>query len=130
MPVYNGAKFIRQTLDSILAQTFTDFELIISDNGSTDGTDTICSEYAQSDNRIRYYPNSVNRGAAWNYNRVFELARGIYFKWAAHDDLLAAQPELHGLVVDEPGGRVDHALAHGDPLPVIGEFDDVQVGRR
>ena len=92
MPVYNGVKFIRQSLDSILAQTFADFELIISDNGSTDGTDAICSEYAQSDNRIRYYPNSVNRGAAWNFNRVFELARGTYFKWAAHDDLLA--PEM------------------------------------
>jgi len=92
MPVYNGAKYIRQTLDSIVGQTYTDFEVIISDNGSIDGTDVICCEYAQNDNRIRYYPNSQNRGAAWNFNRVFQLARGIYFKWAAHDDLLA--PEM------------------------------------
>jgi len=89
MPVYNGDVFLRDALDSILSQTFADFELIISDNGSTDGTQAICEAYAARDGRVRYYREEVNRGAAWNYNRVVELARGEYFKWAAHDDLLA-----------------------------------------
>ena len=89
MPVYNGAAFLRESLDSLLSQTYEDFELVISDNGSTDGTQNICRAYATEDVRIRYYREEENRGAAWNYNRVFELARGEYFKWAAHDDVHA-----------------------------------------
>ena len=90
MPVYNAQRFLREVLDSILAQTFTDFELIISDNGSTDATESICREYAARDPRVLYYPNDrVNHGPAWNYNRTEALARGEYFKWAAADDLLA-----------------------------------------
>lgn len=89
MPVYNGARFIREALDSILAQTFTDFELIISDNASTDETEAICREYAARDQRIRFYRNDRNMGASYNYNRVTELARGKYIRHAAHDDVLA-----------------------------------------
>jgi len=89
MPVYNGERFLKQTLDSILTQTFGDFELIISDNASTDATERICQEYANRDPRIRYYCNETNLGAARNYNRTFELSTGEYFKWAAHDDFLA-----------------------------------------
>jgi glycosyltransferase involved in cell wall biosynthesis len=89
MPVYNGEEFLGETLDSLLAQTFEDFELIISDNGSTDGTQGICKEYSERDPRIRYFRVARNMGAAWNYNRVVELATGGYFKWAAHDDLCA-----------------------------------------
>jgi glycosyltransferase involved in cell wall biosynthesis len=89
LPVYNGAKFVRQAFDSILAQTFGDFELVVSDNASTDGTYAICEEYAAKDARIRLYRNERNMGATYNYNRVFELARGKYFRHAAHDDLLA-----------------------------------------
>ncbi|WP_066380768.1 MULTISPECIES: glycosyltransferase family 2 protein [unclassified Anabaena] len=89
LPVYNGDKFIPAALDSLLAQTFTDFELIISDNASTDNTEEICRAYAAKDNRIRYYRNNENIGCARNFNRVFELATGEYFKWAAHDDLHA-----------------------------------------
>lgn len=91
MPVYNGEQFIRDAIDSILAQTFTDFELIISDNASTDRTPEICRAYAAKDKRIRYYQNQKNKGAAWNYNHVFALAKGEYFKWAAHDDVLAPE---------------------------------------
>lgn len=89
MPVYNGAKYIEQALDSILAQTYRDFELIISDNASTDATEEICRRYAARDARIRYSRLPVNLGAAPNYNRVIELARGRYFRHAAHDDILA-----------------------------------------
>ncbi|MBF2019667.1 MAG: glycosyltransferase [Hydrococcus sp. C42_A2020_068] len=89
LPVYNGARFIAEALDSILAQTFEDFELIISDNASTDATEEICLDYAAKDSRIRYYRSEKNLGAAWNFNRVFELSSSKYFKWAAHDDVLA-----------------------------------------
>lgn len=89
MPVYNGERFIREALDSILAQTFRDFELIISDNASTDGTEEICRTYASYDGRIRYSRNGTNLGAARNFNHTFEVSSGEYFKWAAHDDVLA-----------------------------------------
>ncbi|MGB5873291.1 MAG: glycosyltransferase family 2 protein [Bacteroidota bacterium] len=89
LPIYNGELYLRETLDSLLAQTYADFELLISDNGSTDGTQRICEEYAARDPRVKYYREAENRGAAWNYNRVVELATGEYFKWAAHDDLCA-----------------------------------------
>jgi hypothetical protein len=89
VPVYDGENYLTETLDSVLAQTFTDFELIISDNASTDRTEAICRKYAAQDHRIRYVRNASNLGAARNYNRVFELARGEYFKWNGHDDPLA-----------------------------------------
>ena len=87
LPVYNGQQFLAEAIRSILAQTFTDFELIICDNASTDGTGVICREFAAADSRIRYYRNDTNIGAAPNFNRAFELARAEYFKWAAHDDI-------------------------------------------
>jgi len=78
--VYNGENFIMEAMDSILAQTFTNFELVISDNASTDGTAEICKVYATKDQqRIRYYRNEQNLGAAKNYNRVFELSSGETF---------------------------------------------------
>ena len=94
MPVFNGEEFLAQALDSVLAQTFKDFEVVISDNASTDRTEEICGSYASRDSRVRYYRAEINRGAAWNHNRVFQLARGEYFKWWSHDDLCA--PEFLG----------------------------------
>ena len=88
MPVYNGTQFIAKAIDSILAQSFSDFELIISDNASTDATQQICEGYAKREPQIRYSRLSENIGAARNYNRVFEMSSGTYFKWAAHDDVL------------------------------------------
>jgi len=90
MPVYNGEKFIRRALDSLLAQTFTDFELIISDNASTDETRQICLEYAAKDERICYYRNDVKIEPIPNFNRVLNYASGQYFMWAAHDDRWAS----------------------------------------
>src|SRR5882762_1549884 len=89
LPVYNGENFITDALESILGQTYTDFELIISDNASTDRTEALCKSYAARDPRIRYWRNAENLGAARNFNRVFELSSGEYFKWTAHDDVLA-----------------------------------------
>jgi glycosyltransferase involved in cell wall biosynthesis len=87
VPVYNGQKYLRRALDSLLNQDFKDFEIIISDNASTDETEDISRHYAALDGRIRYHRNEANIGSAPNYRRVFELARGEFFKWCAHDDL-------------------------------------------
>jgi glycosyltransferase involved in cell wall biosynthesis len=87
LPVYNGENFIREAIDSILGQIFCDFELIISDNASSDGTEEICRSYAGRDQRVRYYRNEENIGSSGNYTRVFLLAKGKYFKWTAHDDI-------------------------------------------
>jgi len=91
LPVYNGENFLEEAINSLLGQTFENFEFIISDNGSTDKTRAICESYEARDERIRYYRNEKNRGAAWNYNYVFSLSNGVYFKWASHDDVLAAE---------------------------------------
>lgn len=87
LPVFNGEKYLKETLDSLLAQTYRDFELIISDNASTDSTQQICQKYAANDSRIRYYRNEKNIGAPGNFNLVFHLSSGEYFKWAAADDV-------------------------------------------
>lgn len=87
LPVYNGEQYLAQALDSLLSQTFGDFELIISDNASTDRTPEICKDYKARDKRIQYHCMDKNYGAARNFNRVFELASSPYFKWAAHDDI-------------------------------------------
>jgi glycosyltransferase involved in cell wall biosynthesis len=94
MPVWNGEKFVSEAIESILAQTYGDFELVISDNASTDATAEICHDYAKQDARIRYIRQKTNIGAAPNYNEVFRHSSGQYFKWAAHDDVLA--PEFIG----------------------------------
>lgn len=86
MPVYNGEKYIKMSLDSLLAQTFTDFELIISDNASTDSTSAICREYALADARIRYIRQPKNCGPLANFQFVLDEATGPYFMWAACDD--------------------------------------------
>ena len=85
MPVYNGERFLRGSLDSLLTQDFEDFELIISDNASTDATPDICRDYASRDRRIRFHQNEKNIGVGPNHARVFELARAKYFKWTGHD---------------------------------------------
>jgi glycosyltransferase involved in cell wall biosynthesis len=89
MPVYNGEAFLAQTIESVLGQTYADLELIVSDNGSTDRTPDIVQDYAARDRRVRFVRTDVNRGAAWNYRRTFELARGEFFRWAPADDLFA-----------------------------------------
>ena len=98
MPVYNGEKYIREALDSLLEQTFTDFELVISDNASTDGTEGICREYAVKDARIRYVRQPENRGWQFNFKFVLDEARGEYFMWMAYDDMTSSNDYLATLV--------------------------------
>lgn len=87
LPVYNGEQYIRKTVENLLEQDYTNFELVICDNASSDSTYTICREYAAKDTRIQLYQNQKNLGSASNFNKVFELSSGEYFMWAAHDDV-------------------------------------------
>lgn len=91
LPVYNGQRYLAKTLDSLLNQTFDDFEIIISDNASTDDTNAICRDYAARDSRIRYYRNETNIGAMRNHNLTFQRSSGIYFRWNGNDDICQPQ---------------------------------------
>src|SRR3954470_23138397 len=91
LPVYNGARYLAEAIESVLAQTFTDFELVISDNASTDATAAIALQYAARDPRVRYSRNRENIGSARNFGRAFELATGEFFKWMASDDLISPE---------------------------------------
>lgn len=86
MPVFNDSRFIRTALDSLLSQTYQNFELILSDDNSSDGSDVICREYAQKDARIRYHRWQANQGISRNMEYLLSEARGSYFMWAADDD--------------------------------------------
>ncbi len=131
LPVYNGGRFIEKSIDSILGQTYGDFELVISDNASNDNTEEICRSYAARDKRIRYCRNDRNLGAAENYNRAYRLSTGHYFKWAAHDDILAPEflercvsvldtcPSVvlcfpQTMRIDEDGRPIEHHAHHFD----------------
>jgi glycosyltransferase involved in cell wall biosynthesis len=116
IPVYNGEKYIRQAIDSVLAQTYSDFELVISDNSSTDGTEEICRDYCKKDIRIKYVKQPVNIGAINNFNYLLKNARGIYFVWLSHDDYLdAAFLEVITLYLDE---HTDVALCFSDSYDI------------
>ena len=125
LPVYNGERWLSQSVESILAQSFTDFELVICDNASTDGTEAICRGFAGRDERVRYLRNARNIGGMRNATLVFEQARGEYFRWAAHDDVceptlierlvevLDDHPEVVAAVspsisIDGDGNRLPH----------------------
>ena len=110
LPVCNGEAYIQEALESILGQSYTKLEIIVSDNGSTDGTRDICEVCASADKRVRYYRQPTNRGAAWNFNFVFVHSRGCFFKWAAHDDILQRDFILNTL--NELGTAPDAVAAY------------------
>ena len=87
VPVYNAERYLDQCLSALLAQDYPDFEIIISDNASTDRTWAICRHFADRDPRIRLHRHTRNVGGPANYARVVDLARGEFFKWVAYDDL-------------------------------------------
>lgn len=118
MPVYNGTNYIRDALDSILAQTFTDFELIVCDNASEDETCAIVEEYAAKDDRIRLIRNPRNLGASANYNLGYEHGRGEYLKWCAHDDTLS--PNNLEACIEVLDARPDVALAFASTRGITG----------
>jgi glycosyltransferase involved in cell wall biosynthesis len=110
LPVYNGEKYIAESLEALLGQSFTDFELIISDNASTDSTGDICRRYEAQDPRVRYCRQPQNIGLAPNHNFVAEQARGELFKWASNDDLYARN--LLESCIDALDKYPDVVLAH------------------
>lgn len=118
--VYNGENYIAEAIDSLLAQTFAYFELIISDNCSTDKTESICRDYASRDSRIRYYRADKNHGATWNHNHVIDLARGEFFKLAAHDDL--CEPHFIEACVAALDADPQAILAFTDAKYLRGDF--------
>jgi glycosyltransferase involved in cell wall biosynthesis len=86
LPVYNGERYLAAALDAALGQDLADLEVVVCDNASEDSTREITLDYVARDRRVRYHRNERNLGLARNFNRVFELSRGKYFKWTAHDD--------------------------------------------
>ena len=122
LPVYNGQRYLAEALDALLGQSFTRFELIISDNASTDETEGICRVYAAKDPRIRYIRQPRNIGLNPNHNFVLREARGEYFKWAAHDDLYGR--DLFARCVAALDEYPDVVLSHAD-MAVIDEVGTV-----
>ncbi len=86
-PAYNVEQYISETIESILSQTFSDFEFIILDDGSTDNTFEIATEYAKKDSRIKVFKNEKNLGIAGNRNKLLTLAKGEYVAWQDSDDI-------------------------------------------
>jgi glycosyltransferase involved in cell wall biosynthesis len=127
LPVYNGEEYLAESLDALLGQSYEDFELIISDNASTDGTEQICRRYLAEDPRIRYIRQPRNIGAAPNHNFVFQQSRGELFKWASHDDLYGRDLLLR--CVEALDERPDVVLSHAwqaiidDTGAVINPYD-------
>lgn len=124
MPVYNGARFLRAALDSLLGQTFADFHLVISDNASSDGTEAICREYAARDARIRYVRQSANLGAVANWNFVARQATGTFFKWASANDVCA--PGMLAAYVDVLRREPQVVLCYGRTMLV--DENDAHLG--
>ena len=110
LPVYNGEKYLTESVEALLGQSFTDFELIISDNASTDGTGDICRRYEKQDSRVRYVRQPRNIGLSPNHNFVAAQARGELFKWASYDDLYAR--DLLERCVDALDKYPEIVLAH------------------
>lgn len=109
MPVYNGGQHLRSAIDLILKQSFSDFELIISDNASTDETEQTCQEFASRDGRVKYFRQTENIGVANNFRFVFEQATAPLFKWTAHDDWI----DVDWLSVLMPVAKAQHAIVFG-----------------
>jgi glycosyltransferase involved in cell wall biosynthesis len=126
LPVYNGEPFIREALDSLLAQTFANFELIISDNASTDRTEEICREYAGRDARIRYIRQMENIGASANFQFLLGEANGKYFMWAAADDIRSVSFLEFNLKFLE--NNHDYIASTSPVRFQNGDFDPIKMG--
>lgn len=121
LPVYNGELHLREALDSLLSQSFVEFEIILSDNASTDGTQAICRAYAERDTRIRYVRQEENIGPTANFNFVLSESISPYFMWAAHDDVW--DPDFLGEMVSILDAQKDVEIA-------FCQFDNVTYEER
>lgn len=129
LPVYNGSNYLATALEAVLAQTFTDFRVLISDNASTDDTEAICRAFAARDDRIDYQRLPENLGAGPNYDRVFTLSNTEYFQWLAHDDLV--YPDFLEKTVAALDMRADAVLAftHCANIDADGDVMDIEPPR-
>jgi len=134
LPVYNGEDYLSDAIQSVLTQTYTNFELIVADNASTDSTPEIIAGFAAKDSRIRVFTQAENLGAAPNFNFCIDQAHGKYFKWLAHDD--GCRPtyleKCVAILESDPGAVLAHARplcidTDGNPAPAYDletDFDD------
>lgn len=122
LPVRNGENFITPALESLLSQSFEDFNVLIIDNASSDSTQNICREYTKRDARVQYIRNEHNIGAAPNFNKCFFLSRSTYFKWMAHDDVLG--PEYLRFCIDALDANADAVLCQSG-IEIINENGDI-----
>ena len=125
MPLYNAERYLSKAFDALLAQDYDDFEIIVCDNASTDATWEICKQYAGKDRRIRLHRNEQNMGAAYNYNRTVELARGELFRWVAYDDLCASSL-IRRCVEELDASEPDVVLAY--PRTVLIDDNGDEIG--
>ncbi len=119
MPVYNGERYLEESIVSNLSQTFDDFGLIIADNASTDRTAEICQDYANQDSRVVYIRNPENVGAAGNYAKCFHPSSCEYFRWSNGDDLI--DPTLIAECVEVLDKHHDVVLAYGRTRLIDGD---------
>jgi glycosyltransferase involved in cell wall biosynthesis len=125
LPVYNGENYLAESIESLLGQTYEDFELVISDNASTDGTSDICEAFRKRDSRIRYFRQERNIGLSPNHNFTVAKARGELFKWASHDDLYGR--DLLKLCVEALDRYPDVVLAHSWTARIDGDSKVVKA---
>jgi glycosyltransferase involved in cell wall biosynthesis len=125
LPVYNGEDFLEEAIVSFLSQTYEDFELIISDNASTDLTEKICRRYAAQDARIVYSRNAENIGGMNNANLTFRRSRGEYFRFAGHDDHCA--PTLLQRLVTELDERPETTVCFAATVRIDGQGKETGV---
>jgi glycosyltransferase involved in cell wall biosynthesis len=110
LPVYNGEDHVSAAIESVLSQTLSDVEIVVSDNASTDRTREICEKWMQTDDRVIFNHNETNLGAADNFNLVFRMSSAPYFKWLGHDDVLDTRALEMALEVIED--RDDVSIVH------------------
>lgn len=128
MPVYNGERYMEDALRSMIAQDFDDLEILINDNASTDRTGEIAADYAAKDKRVRHVRNETNLGAAPNYDKGLELARGEFLKWCAHDDTISENfvSECVAALDAEPAASM--AFGRVQCIDSDGEYIDARPG--
>ena len=142
LPVRNGASTLGQSIESVLAQTFADWELVISDNLSSDGTSELCASYAARDERIRYIPTGRDLSVQENFRAAFRHSRGTYFRWLGDDDwlepvyteravtALEGSPESVLCTTVQQYYRDGRPLPVTDPVSVFGGVDSPDPGTR
>jgi glycosyltransferase involved in cell wall biosynthesis len=124
-PVYNADEYLELALESLLDQSYDDYEIFISDNGSTDRTEEICRAFATRDERVRYSRSEINHGLSWNWNTLIAGARGEYYKTAAHDDLHARDYLLRTTsVLDE---HLDVVLCYPKTIDIDADGNELGI---